>query len=146
VQLIPVIFVVVGIGVVIASVRGLVRANRFERTAQRTNALVTALRWKHTSGGSSSSTSRIAYPVLRFQLPDGRSVETESTFGSNPAPAHEGDSVTVLYDPGDPTDARIEGFLSSGRLASVIGLLIGIAFAVGGSVLTGVFYLARDML
>jgi hypothetical protein len=146
VEFIPVIFVIVGIGVVIASVRGLARAHRFERTAQRTNALVTDLRWKQTGGGSSSSSSRVAYPVLRFELPDGRSVEAESTFGSNPPPARDGDTVTVLYDPADPTDARVEGFLSSGRLHAVVGLLIGLAFTIGGSVLTGVFYLAGDML
>jgi hypothetical protein len=146
VPFVPVLFVVVGIGVVIASVRGLARANRFERTAQRTNALVTALHWKHTSSAGSSTSSRVAYPVLRFELPDGRPVEAESTFGSNPSPAREGDTVTVLYDPADPTDARVEGFLSSGRLASVIGLLIGLAFAVFGSVLAAVFFLAGDML
>jgi Protein of unknown function (DUF3592) len=146
VELVPVIFVVVGFGIVFASARGLARASRFERTAQRTRGLVTSVRWKHASATSSSSSSRVAYPVLRFELPDGRTVEVESTFGSNPPPAREGDTVNVLYDPADPTDARQEGFLGSGRVAAIVGLVIGIAFVVMGSLITGVFYLARDML
>ena len=89
---------------------------------------------------SSGPNSSVAHPVLRFELPDGRTVEVESGAGTNPPSAREGDTVTVLYDPADPTVARIDGLMNSGRLAGVIGLVMGILFVVFGSLITAVFY------
>ena len=79
-EFVPPLFVVAGIAIVIASMRGLIGANRFERRAQRTSALVTELRWRaHTNrAGSSGPNSRVAHPVLRFDAarrPDGRGRE-----------------------------------------------------------------------
>jgi hypothetical protein len=147
VEFVPPLFVVAGIAILIASVRGLIGANRFERRAQRTSALVTELRWRAHSNraGSSGPNSRVAHPVLRFVLPDGRTVEVESGAGTNPPSAREGDTVTVLYDPDDPTVARVDGLMNSGRLAAVIGLIMGLAFVVLGSLITGVFYLAGNL-
>jgi hypothetical protein len=147
VELVPPLFVLAGIAIVIASIRGLIGANRFARQAQRTSALVTELRWRAYSNraGSSGPNSRVAHPVLRFDLPDGRTVEVESGAGTNPPSAREGDTVTVLYDPADPTVARLDGLMSSGRLTAVIGLIIGLAFVVFGSLITVVFHVVGDL-
>ena len=53
--------------------------------------------------------------------------------------------MTVLYDPADPTVARVDGLMNSGRLAAVIGLIMGLAFVVFGSLITAVFYFVGDL-
>ncbi|MGH3729193.1 MAG: DUF3592 domain-containing protein [Micromonosporaceae bacterium] len=68
------------------------------------------------------------YPILRFRTVDGRDVETSSDIGTDPAPAHEGDQVTVLYDPADPRTARIDSTLGRGSG-------IGWACLIGGGLL-----------
>ena len=58
--------------------------------------------------------------MLRFALPDGRTVETQSTWGTNPPPAKPGAQVTVLYDPADPTRASVP----AGGTASFVSWVI----------------------
>src|SRR5262245_44929229 len=38
-------------------------------------------------------------PLVRFQTADGKSVEFQATYRSNPPAYYRGQSVTVLYDP-----------------------------------------------
>lgn len=70
------------------------------------------------------------YPVVRFTPSDGRSREIQLTEGSNP-PAHEiGESVTILYEPEHPLDARIKstwGTISMWLLPVLTGFL-GLVF------------------
>ena len=46
------------------------------------------------------------FPVVTFVTDRGRTIE----FTSNTSGGRIGESVTVRYDPDDPTDARIAGF------------------------------------
>ena len=135
----PWVFPLIGVFVVIGGIRSLRAASRFQRIAHRAPATVTELRWEWTSGGSNSSSSRIAYPVVRFTLPDGRMVETQTSFGSNPPPAREGEPVTVLYDPADPTQARLPGFFKSGHFSGVLAIVLGSFFIVFGTLIGSLF-------
>ncbi len=72
----------------------------------------------------------IYYPVVRFRAADGREVETRTMMGTSFRRVREGDSVTVLYDPDDPTRAQLG---RSRGLVIVFGLaqcLFGAAFCV----------------
>jgi hypothetical protein len=137
----PWVFPLIGVVVVVGGIRSLRAASRFQRSARQAPATVTELRWEWTSGGSNSSSSRVAYPVVRFALPDGRLVETQTSFGSNPPPAREGDQVTVLYDPDDPTSARLPGFFKSGHFSGVMAIVLGCFFIVLGSLIGSAFLL-----
>ena len=71
------------------------RRARWEAAATSTSGEVTDLRWQ--SVGQAGDTNLLAFPILRFSLPDGRTVETQSSWGTNPPAAKPGAQVTVLY-------------------------------------------------
>lgn len=136
---VPWLFVLAGAVLLGIGIRALVRARRFQRRARRANAVVTRLNWKSTT-----QTKHVAFPVLRFELPDGRTIEAEAQTGTNPAPAEEGQPVVVLYEADDPTIVRLAGLQGSGQLgagimiaagagAIVIGTFVGLLFALLGN-------------
>jgi hypothetical protein len=65
------------------------------------------------------------HPVIRFTAGDGRAVELHSDFGGTPRSYQVGEQVPVLYDPADPTKARLDTPLATG-LVPVIFLVIGL--------------------
>jgi hypothetical protein len=68
------------------------------------------------------------FPELLFTLPNGREVETVARTGTAFDAMREGQAVTVLHDPADPSQARVD---STGSAAG--GTLVGAAFlAIGG--------------
>src|SRR3954451_22983412 len=72
VWLFPVAFVLIGGGMVAMAIRGRRARSGGEAAAARAAGEVTDLQW--VSSRQVDATSRIAYPVLRFALPDGRTV------------------------------------------------------------------------
>ena len=109
-QLIPLVFVAVGALLAVLGVRNLRASNRFIRTAGEASGEVTDVRTRAVGHGSDSNLAH--FPVVRFQLPDGRVVEAETDTGVNFKRPRAGQPVTVLYDPADPTHARIAGSVS----------------------------------
>lgn len=108
------------------------RARRsFARRAVPALGQVTELRWRDIATPGSGRVSLVAFPVLRFQTPDGRTVVAESSAGRNPAPARVGQQVTVLYDPDDPTQAALEGD-SVGSVLYICFIIFGAFFLVSG--------------
>jgi hypothetical protein len=124
---VPVIFAIVGALFVVLGLRSAAGLRRFRRTAARASGVVLdlALDW----AGSRGSRSRLYFPVVRYWLPDGRLVDFRSPQGSSPPAVRRGQQVTVLYDPADPTNARLEGILSGGCLNSLF-VVIGGAFVL----------------
>jgi len=116
------------------------RAGRsFDRRAVRAPGEITDVHWR--SIGPASGTTLTGFPVLRFTLPDGRVVETESRTGTTADVRKEGEAVTVLYDPADPGQARVDSASSTaasplaGALFMVMGgafVLLGLALIVAG--------------
>jgi hypothetical protein len=85
--------------------------------------------WTGGSFGTSVPVS-IYYPVVRFRAADGREVEARTMVGTSFTRVREGDAVTVLYDPKDPTRAQLE---RSRGLAIVLGVaqcLLGAGFCI----------------
>lgn len=125
----------VGAIFVVLGLRSASALRRFRRTAQRAPGIVLDLMLD--SAGAPGNTSFLYFPVVRFWLPDRRVVDFRSPQGSTPAAVRKGQQVTVLYDPVDPTNARLEGVLAGGCLSSVLVVfgaafvLLAVAIAVG---------------
>ena len=114
VWLFPAFFVLIGGAMIAMAIRGKRARGRWEAAAARAPGEVTDLQW--VSSRHSESRSRVAYPVLRFALPDGRTVETRANFGTNPPQAKPGAQVTVLYEAANPLNASLPaGSLSTYR-------------------------------
>ena len=69
-------------------------------------------------------------PTVTFVTKDGRSIRFTSNVSSGSWKDRIGESVTVRYDPADPTNARIDSlFQLWGR--SIIPIALGLAFIFG---------------
>jgi hypothetical protein len=74
-------------------------------------------------------------PRVRFTSPDGAEIEFVTSYSQSPAPYDVGESVEVLFTPGNPHDARIRGFGGLWALPSIFGFM-GVIFAgIGGGIL-----------
>jgi hypothetical protein len=130
--LLPLAFVAFGLFFVYLGVKTLRASATFERVAQPTEAEITDIRWE--TRGPVGDSSRVAFAVLRFALPDGRTVETQADYGATFRPGRVGDRVPILYHPDDPTRARLaRGFTGAApRILGVILLVFGGLFALAG--------------
>jgi hypothetical protein len=84
------------------------------------------------------------YPVVQFVASDGRSRTVQLSEGSSPPSYDVGDDVTILYEPENPNDARIQSFSSSAGMwiLPVITGILGIGFLV--AVLAVVYVTSRS--
>jgi Protein of unknown function (DUF3592) len=118
--------VFLGLGVVILVIGVVLVADtaRFVAGAERvTGEVIDLSRDEDDEGGVTF------HPVVRFTTADGRTVEFVSPSGSSPPSHSEGDRVEVLYDPDDPQDAQLSGFIDL-WLDSVVAFGIGVGFIV----------------
>jgi hypothetical protein len=74
-------------------------------------------------------------PTVEFTTAAGAQVTATSPFGANPRPGHVGDSVTVLYDPGNPQRVRVETQSRSVSCLEVAFMLLGGALAALGIII-----------
>lgn len=137
---VPVVFGLVGSLFVVIGLRSGAALRRFRRTARHAPGVVLDLVLE-LSGGRQNP-SWLYFPIVRYSLPDGRVVDFKSPQGSAPAAVRKGQQVTVLYDPMEPTNARLEGILSGGCLYGffvvfgAVFVLLAIAIAVGALLVT----------
>jgi hypothetical protein len=135
------VFALVGGSIALTGVLSVRRSRQFERVALRADGELVDVRYETVR--SPGDSSRQSIPVVRFTLPDGRTVETEARMGTGPGFRFKSSDVTVLYDPADPRRARIEGFMAGG--GALVGgcmaafglffLVIGLSALVGGQLL-----------
>ena len=133
VALVPVGFLVIGLVFVVVGVRGWRQQGSFElRAAGRVNAVVTEIRRRPKGTGSDRST--IACPIVRFTLPNRRTVEGEAMAVEHPGSIwrREGVEVPVVYDPAEPTAVAIEGATQGGRVLYGCFAAFGAVFALIG--------------
>jgi hypothetical protein len=112
----------------------LTRANRrFDRSALRAPGHVTGVHWEAI--GPAADRSMSGFPALRFTLPDGRVVDTVARTGTSFDAMKEGQPVTVLYDPADPSQARVDSPSSAAgaTLAGAAFIVIGVVFVLIGA-------------
>jgi hypothetical protein len=70
-------------------------------------------------------------PVVEFADGAGARRRVVGSISSDPPAFERGERVTVRYSPADPDDARIDGFLESWFIPTLLGGLGSIFFAIG---------------
>lgn len=120
--LVGAIFLAIGVGLRRSARR------REERLRARADGTVTEVvrRVSHGTDGDSVS----FYPIVSFQA-DGRALSLECSDGGGRKTFYEGQSVTVRYDPDDPTCFALEG-RDTPRLLGSIFLAVGLGCAAIG--------------
>lgn len=94
-----------GVVFFIAGVVILVRTVQFVAGAEHATGTVVDLSREIDDEGDETF-----YPVVRFTTAEGQEIEFVSSSGSSPPSESPGDRVDVLYDPDDPSDAKLSGF------------------------------------
>jgi hypothetical protein len=113
------------------------RTRRLRSEGVRVPGVVERVHWQRSEAGSSSgSGSWLGYPVVHFVTADGQEMHVESEVGSRPCPVRDGQPVTVVYLPDDPTQARPEQLLRTGTWAGVLFTFGGALVAVAGAAVT----------
>jgi len=83
-------------------------------------------------GERDSDGDTIYYPRVRYVTLSGTPVEFTGSVGSSPPAFAVGEPVSVLYDPAEPEQARIDSFFQLWFAALILGV-IGLVFAaIGG--------------
>lgn len=116
-------YVFTGIGVLMLAIAGYLsyRVHSFTSTAQVATGEVVSLDQNRDG----------AKPIVRFTDRQGREVEFQSSVRSKP-PSHElGERVQVLYDPAEPAEAELDGFISLWLGPLIVGGLGTAFFAIG---------------
>lgn len=86
---------------------------------------------------SRDSESETYHPRVRFVTVSGESVEFTGSVGSDPPGFDIGERVTVLYDPANPSGARIDAFFQLWFAPLAIGILATLFTAGGGGLTVG---------
>ena len=94
------------------------RAWRLRSIGVRTTGVITEQRMR----------SSVNYAQFRFADPLGRPVDGASDFGTMLPQLAPGDQVPVIYDPADPSHARIDTFVHGGLLGAALGIGGGALF------------------
>lgn len=103
------------------------------KNASRTSGTVIALdRRRGSEGGSTYA------PVVEWTDREGTRHEFTSSTSSNPAAFDRGESVTVMYDPAKPGQAKIDSF-GQRFLLPLIFVGMGSVFAIIGGVMVFLF-------
>lgn len=122
-----ILFVVGSCFLVIGLVLGLVTSNFIDHSVQ-TRATVISLQALKSNDGETFA------PVFEFADANGREHTITSHSSSNPAGFSVGETVRILYSPGDPEDARIDTLWQLWGIPLIFCPLGGV-FALVGAVL-----------
>lgn len=120
------------IGIVFSLVGGLlaligaflfIRTRIFMNTAQEVKGTIVRMVW--SSGGDGGGGYS---PVYQFRTIEGQMIEKQDNLSSNPPMFKEGQVIDVLYQPGNPQNARIKKWMSlyfASLLLGGMGLIFG---------------------
>jgi Protein of unknown function (DUF3592) len=109
------------------------KQKQFIARAQTAQGSVVRLANRNASDGGSTSYA----PVVQFKAASGQAVEFTDEVASRPASYDVGETVSVLYAPGNPQDARVAGFTSS-YLGPTIVMVMGLGFVTLAGIGIGV--------
>jgi Protein of unknown function (DUF3592) len=133
----PPVFVLGGLGFIAFGAHVIRTARRLREAGQRVPGVVVRLRWDPSESGQGPGRF---YPVLRFQTLDGTVIEAESDLGSYPAPAREGQPVTVVYDPAKPRRARLDTMLGIDMVHGPLFIAFGVVATLTAAAVTFFVY------
>jgi len=120
------VFAVLGLGMLIGGGVFLKSTSDFMATAQRAEGRVIDLEYRRSGEGGAY------YPVVRFRGASGEEVTFRSRVGKRPPGYSQGDPVVVLYDPLDPSEAKVESFFELWFGALILGILGSLFGGIGG--------------
>jgi Protein of unknown function (DUF3592) len=100
--------VVVTVGAVFTGVGAwsAITSERLLKRGKTVNGKITRLEWVSTTTSSGGA----YYPEFSFTARNGSTHVVRSHDGTYPCPFSEGQSVVILYDPADPSSAKIDTF------------------------------------
>ena len=128
--IIPVLFTLLGLGMLAPALWISYQSWAFLQTAQAVPGTVIALQW------SNGENSRVARPVVSYEV-RGEPYQVTGSVASSPPAYDVGDPVRVLYPPGQPKAARLESGFDLWFLPVLLGGM-GLVFTLVGA---GVGYL-----
>jgi hypothetical protein len=108
------------------------RSRAFRRSAGRAAGVLTGLDPSDRRSSLLGRSRPVLLPLVRFQTPDGREVETRVVYGAAFTRLSEGAPVVVLYDPTDPSRARLERMSGIGPVIGVLLVLAGLGICASG--------------
>lgn len=116
--------------------RGVLRQFKlFEARALPARGVVVAHRWQSTGATVGGPGCQVAFPIVRWSLPDGTVVEHQGSSGQNPPSEFRGAEVDVFYDPQNPSVVCVG---RHGVAKSHVGVwgatVLSACFAFGGAV------------
>jgi hypothetical protein len=117
------VFVLVGMGMLALAGFFTVGTLRFLDPSVRVQGTITALLpVPRSSNDQNSGNTQITYaPQFSFADASGKTVTVTSRNSSNPPEFEVGESVFILYVPGDPEEARIDSFWQLWALPVILG-------------------------
>lgn len=98
---------VTGLVLAIAAATELLKYYRYRWRAEHVTGVVVELASSVSAATGGARPHTVYHPVLQFTTKDGHEVRAKVKVGTNPPVAREGQAVSVLYDPEDPTEAEI---------------------------------------
>jgi hypothetical protein len=113
----------IGMGMLVGFTLAYRHSRAFVAGAERSDGEIVEVEYGRRPGDSTG----MYRPVFQFTTKDGRTIRVPSKVRSSSASYRRGDKVVVLYDPGAPENAAIQGFWELYLLPLVLGL-IGVVF------------------
>jgi hypothetical protein len=80
--------------------------------------------------GGTSVRDRIHYALVRYETAGGREVRFRGPSRDGPVRLRQGQTVRVLYDPDDPTEARVDSFMGLWFAPTLLWMLGGGAILI----------------
>jgi hypothetical protein len=131
-RLMYVVFLLIGIGMLIGSIVTYMQTRAFIAGAERSEGKVIEVQYGRRAGDSTG----MYCPVFQFITKEGHTIRVTSKIRSSSPDYHRGEKVTVFYDPKEPNNAVIKGFMNLYFLPMVFGL-IGVGFTGFGAGMAG---------
>ncbi|WP_421780334.1 DUF3592 domain-containing protein [Kiloniella litopenaei] len=130
------IFITVGLIALLSMGAWSYKTYQFIDTAHSAQGTVINLIQSRSTSSSSTSNSYVYRPEVSFKTLTGDEIIFQSSTGSNPPAYKKGESVSILYEPENPQDAKINDTLSLWFSPVILGLvgLIFSAFGIGISI------------
>lgn len=106
-----------------------IKNTSFNKSSVKSKAVIIEL---IESAGSSSGSNRKTYsPVFTYKDKRGKEYTKKSSYSSYPAIGNVGDSIEIMYNPDNPSQAKINTFFSNWGVPIILASL-GIADLITG--------------